>query len=671
MLSVETEARIAKILLALAEGERSIEISRQVLSDNYDFDPYQIFKYLDLDCKNAINACDILNFLRCKGIYANEDEVNFIILSYDQNGDGCLSYSEFTNLIQSDKSLKNYSSSNNCNNQLSFNVEYSLKKLFEKEIDLARNMINLLQDLRCRCDYDSCNIFNALKSFCNITPDSIKCFLERNCASFLDNDIKAIMKRLDFNHDCQVDLCELSNFLEYPKCVPNICCKPIFCPPKCEPICCPPKCEPICCPPKCEPICCPPKICDPCPPKICCDPCTKICCPNICCDPLCCPPKVCCDPCCKVCCPPIRCCSPCPSPRRCFSTSNSPIRDYNVNLQKKTENILNSSNYNTQNTTYMSSPMRTRSPIRNCSPEPYSTKVSNNLSLRLSPQRKCPPCCICYCDPCCCKPICCSPMRTSSMNSPMRMNSPIRMNSPMRTNNLNSNYNYCNPNEMEERQLKDYLKNVMDAERDIEQMKTDLALKCDFNVEDAFRIFECNNCNCLTCDDLKCGLRLLDIYATDSDIRGLMRRFDLNKKGYLNYSDFFDMVVPYEKDYRNMVECRNSNNCCPSNCNPDVFMFSTKLALKNLFKSLIDYENKFNNMKSCYSSLRCKLRDVFRNLDQCSFGSFSSNDLQCYLQKNCVMGNSKDADLLFIRLDKNRDGKVDYCEFEDELQTQY
>ena len=108
MLSVETEARIAKILLALAEGERSIEISRQVLSDNYDFDPYQIFKYLDLDCKNAINACDILNFLRCKGIYANEDEVNFIILSYDQNGDGCLSYSEFTNLIQSDKFLKNY-----------------------------------------------------------------------------------------------------------------------------------------------------------------------------------------------------------------------------------------------------------------------------------------------------------------------------------------------------------------------------------------------------------------------------------------------------------------------------------------------------------------------------------------------------------------------------------
>ena len=38
MLSIETEARVAKILLSLAEGERSIEVSRQVLSDNYDFE---------------------------------------------------------------------------------------------------------------------------------------------------------------------------------------------------------------------------------------------------------------------------------------------------------------------------------------------------------------------------------------------------------------------------------------------------------------------------------------------------------------------------------------------------------------------------------------------------------------------------------------------------------
>ena len=55
MLSVETEARVAKLLLSLAEGERSVEISRQVLSDNYDFDPYQIFRLLYLKFNYYIN----------------------------------------------------------------------------------------------------------------------------------------------------------------------------------------------------------------------------------------------------------------------------------------------------------------------------------------------------------------------------------------------------------------------------------------------------------------------------------------------------------------------------------------------------------------------------------------------------------------------------------------
>ena len=42
-----------------------------------------------------------------------------------------------------------------------------------------------------------------------------------------------------------------------------------------------------------------------------------------------------------------------------------------------------------------------------------------------------------------------------------------------------------------------------------------------------------------------------------------------------------------------------------------------------------------------------------------------------YLQKECLLGDQKDADLLFIRLDKNRNGKIDYKEVEDEVQTLY
>ena len=42
-----------------------------------------------------------------------------------------------------------------------------------------------------------------------------------------------------------------------------------------------------------------------------------------------------------------------------------------------------------------------------------------------------------------------------------------------------------------------------------------------------------------------------------------------------------------------------------------------------------------------------------------------------YLQKECLLNSNKAADLLFIRLDKNRNGKIDYKEVEDEVQTLY
>ena len=48
-----------------------------------------------------------------------------------------------------------------------------------------------------------------------------------------------------------------------------------------------------------------------------------------------------------------------------------------------------------------------------------------------------------------------------------------------------------------------------------------------------------------------------------------------------------------------------------------------------------------------------------------------NNDLIVYLQKNLLFISDKLADLLFIRLDKNRNGNVFYREVEDELQTVY
>jgi len=64
MLSIETEARLAKLFLNIADGEKGVENSRQVLADQLDFDPYQTFKKLDVELKNYVDEFNIVDFLK-------------------------------------------------------------------------------------------------------------------------------------------------------------------------------------------------------------------------------------------------------------------------------------------------------------------------------------------------------------------------------------------------------------------------------------------------------------------------------------------------------------------------------------------------------------------------------------------------------------------------------
>ena len=64
MLSIETEARITKLLLKLAEGEKSIEIIREIICNKIDFDPLSAFKLLDKDNNNYLTEKDIKYFLK-------------------------------------------------------------------------------------------------------------------------------------------------------------------------------------------------------------------------------------------------------------------------------------------------------------------------------------------------------------------------------------------------------------------------------------------------------------------------------------------------------------------------------------------------------------------------------------------------------------------------------
>ena len=636
MTSIETEKLLSKLLMQLAEGERTIEISRQVLSDLYDFDAYQIFKNLDIEGKNRIDCNNIIDFLKNKGVYTNVEEVKLIILFYDQDFDGVLTYPEFINLVQSEKSIHKSPgfSPADC---LSYNIERSLGKLLEKEVELARIILFILKDLKCRYDFDIHNLYHSLKSWECITPDSIRCFLEKNAVSYLDSDIKSIIKRMDLNRDGRIDLGEFHVLLGYPSC--NYCCPCLNC------------------------MRCGAGYCNSC---FCNLPCyyhgrvhRNINSPN--------------------------------RNRReeisnnyfktCQNNKNNYIYELN-NINNNNYEILknnsmphghnlnlseidnNKNNINDNNSIY-SSPSRNNN---------YKRAISNSLSIRLSPERNYGPIEVELCDKCNNIPCICGNLSKGfelitqpHINSENLPPISILNNNNNNINNNNKNYEeFENLNNFEKKQFNDFLKLLMEGEKQIEANKIDLSLKSDFNCEDAFRIFEKEGRGFITKDDLKFGFNSLGLNINDNDVNLIIKRFDLKKKNNINYQEFFDMLVPFDSEYRNIVEIRLPLSNCPYK-SFNAFNVDTIIYLKKVFTSIIDFENKVNNFRKELYGISLKIKDIFQLFDLKRQGYFTFEDYILYLKQNGLLEEDLKVDLLFIRLDKNRNGNIELYELEDEI----
>ena len=502
MISKEMKNSLMKFFSELISCEKSSQINRQILCESADFDAYQIFNYLKSD-NNNITLLDIKKYLNENGIEITDQEAKLIILFYDINSDGKLSYDEFINLIRSEKSSFNIKSFRIQDSNLSFNINYSLCKLFQKEIEVSKRIFSSLKQLRNKKDFNIHNLYHILKSNTFITEQSLKNFLSENNFDFIDSDIKLLMGRLDLNKDNKIDFCEFHSLLSFDKCQSKCLIK---------------------------------NKCQNCGLSYC---------------------------------------------KECFIENhgcNSIHNKYSINKIDQKYNIEN--------------------------------KDPNIL------------------------------IKEENIN--------------------NSNNNDIKENEIEIKELNDYIKFLLKGENKIENIKIDLSKISDFSVEDAFRIFEKNGRGYLDREDIKYGLSVLNIYPSDYNLDLFIKRFDLQKKGFISYEDFYDMVIPFEKDFR-----LNMNKRIPkSNCPQSFLGKEINNMLNCLFKYLIDFENKANIEKK---SLSINYKDVFNELDTERQGYFNFDNFYDYLKGYDLIEENINPDLLYIRLDKNRNGIIDLEEFEEEM----
>lgn len=218
LLRLETERRLAEFFSQVAQGERDIENARITLSENRDFDPYSAFKALDRFGNGWLNYLDIKAFLEKNRIFAGTEEIDLLVKQYDSDTDRRLILGDFQQLVLPSTSLtlRDIALNRPSSIRLPLDVEYLLVRLLEKETSLQRRLETLRKELEQSPDF---NVFKAFETLdfpttSYVTREKIAEFLRRNLVSAFQDDIDAILRRLDIDGDERLSYSEFSDALK-------------------------------------------------------------------------------------------------------------------------------------------------------------------------------------------------------------------------------------------------------------------------------------------------------------------------------------------------------------------------------------------------------------------------------------------------------------------------
>ena len=96
MLGYVSESKLRNLLVAVGDGERDLEASRQRLCNIRDFALFAAFERINRNATGSIDSVELVNFLRENGVaHVSEGEAYNLICFFDSDGNKRLSFQEF------------------------------------------------------------------------------------------------------------------------------------------------------------------------------------------------------------------------------------------------------------------------------------------------------------------------------------------------------------------------------------------------------------------------------------------------------------------------------------------------------------------------------------------------------------------------------------------------
>lgn len=269
---------------------------------------------------------------------------------------------------------------------------------------------------------------------------------------------------------------------------------------------------------------------------------------------------------------------------------------------------------------------------------------------------------------------CTSPRAHSAVrhSSPMRASSPLRPSSPCRHASP-ARYvpepRYTSPsrkpalNLRDEDELVNGLRDLIRTENDIEREKTSLAMKSDFNMTDAFKIFDVNYCGHICVTELREGLAAIGVFPTSEELDLFITRYDTTGDRRLNMREFSDAFLALDCYYAGMVERRGSNHRYPLYRRDDCFMPDTQLEFRAVFRTHFRSEVAAEAVRQRLQRMPYfNVYEAFNSLDMNASGQVSREEFKRLIQSRGFYVSEKEATEIVEKMDKNKNGRVSFAE---------
>ena len=207
---------------------------------------------------------------------------------------------------------------------------------------------------------------------------------------------------------------------------------------------------------------------------------------------------------------------------------------------------------------------------------------------------------------------------------------------------------------------------MSEIEGQLEQKRRELALRSDFNMCDAYKMFTQLDASKrgIDPDDLFATMALnLELTITKDEVFIIFYKLDKDGDGVLNYSEICDCFVPRENEYAVLINARGGFYGAESDPKK-FFEGQTRELLKRFLRGFVECEVSIELVRQrIINKSAIKLDMAFGQVDTQDKGYITADDLNKFLKAANMYPSEKCLKLFFQRLDKDEDSVISYDEF--------